>query len=201
MPRPAPQPQPSSPARTAALVAAGVLALLLAVGAWWWFWPKPTLVPQTAALAKSLLDAGGTPDRKAIRQVVANVDRMPREQLLELWKSVGEEWRRLRQEAINRYFIAPAAEKPQLLDAEIERLAALRELMIALNPNADPDSPPWMPRERGRGRRGRGGEPNAAPPDEAARKAEADRRAIAQRYEEALAAHAKSRGIPLPTFR
>jgi hypothetical protein len=133
--------------------------------------------------------------------VVANVDRMPREQLFELWKSVGEEWRRLRQEAINRYFIAPAAEKPQLLDAEIERLAALRELMIALNPNADPDSPPWMPRERGRGRRGRGGEPNAAPPDEAARKAEADRRAIAQRYEEALAAHAKSRGIPLPTFR
>jgi len=200
MPRSAPQPKPSSPVRTGALVAAGALAVLLAIGAWW-FWPTPTLVPETAALAKGLLDAGGAPDRKAIRQVVANVDRMPREQLFQLWRSVGEEWRRLRQEAINRYFIAPAAEKPQLLDAEIERLEALRELMIALNPNADPDEPPWMPRERGRGRRGRGNEPNAAPADEAARKAEADRRAIAQRYEEALAAHAKSRGIPLPTFR
>jgi len=115
--------------------------------------------------------------------------------------AVGEEWRRLRQEAINRYFIAPVTEKPQLLDTEIERLAALRDLMIALNPNADPDEPPWMPRERGRGRRGRGDDPNATPPDEAARKAEADRRAIAQRYEEALAAHAKARGVALPTFR
>ena len=73
--------------------------------------------------------------------------------------------------------------------------------MIALNPQADADDPPWMPRERGRGRRGRGNDPNAKPPDEAARKAEADRRAIAERYEEALAAHAKSRNIPLPTFR
>lgn len=201
MPRPAPQPQPSSPARTAALVAAGVLALLLAVGAWWWFWPKPTLVPQTAALAKSLLDAGGTPDRKAIRQVVANVDRMPREQLFELWKSVGEEWRRLRQAAIDRYFTAPATEKPQLLDEEIERLKALRELMIALNPQANPDDDPRMPREGGRGRRGRGNDPNAKPLDEAARKAAADRRAVVERYEEALATHAKSRRISLPTFR
>ena len=55
--------------------------------------------------------------------------------------------------------------------------------------------------EGGRGRRGRGNDPNATPPDEAARKAEADRRAIAERYEEALATHAKSRNIQLPTFR
>lgn len=192
------EPEPST-SRTVAIVAALLLAVLAAAA--WWFWPKSTQVPQTVALAKSLLDNGGKPDKQAIRQLVMSVDRMPRDDLYQLWLAVGEEWRRLRQEAINRYFIAPAAEKPQLLDAEIERLAALRELMIALNPNADPDSPPWMPRERGRGRRGRGGEPNAAPPDEAARKAEADRRAIAQRYEEALAAHAKSRGIPLPTFR
>ena len=190
----------SSRSWTAAIVAALLVACLLAAGAWW-LWPQSSLVPKTASMAKGLLDAGGKPDRQAIRQLMTNVDQMPRDELFQLWRSVGEEWRRLRQEAIDRYFTAPAAEKPHLLDAEIERLTALRELMIALNPQADADDPPWMPRERGRGRRGRGNDPNAKPPDEAARKAEADRRAIAERYEEALAAHAKSRNIPLPTFR
>jgi hypothetical protein len=199
MARPASEPKTSS-ARMVVLVVGGLLAAIIAV-ALFWFWPRTTLVPETAALAKGLLDAGGKPDAQAIRQVVNNVDRMPREELVKLWRAVGEEWRRLRQEAIDRYFAAPAAEKPQLLDAEIERLKALRELMVALNPQADPDSPPWMPRERGRGRRGRGNDQNAKPPDESAAKAEADRRAIAERYEEALAAHAKTRRVSLPTFR
>jgi hypothetical protein len=199
MARPSSAPKPSS-TRTVALVMGTVLAAILAV-ALFWFWPRTALVPETAALAKGLLDAGGTPDKRAIQQLVNNVDRMPRDELFQLWRAVGEEWRRLRQEAIDRYFAAPAAEKPQLLDAEIERLKALRDLMVALNPQADPDSPPWMPRERGRGRRGRGNDQNAKPPDEAAAKAEADRRAIAERYEEALVAHAKARGVPLPAFR
>lgn len=199
MARPASEPKTSS-ARMVVLVVGGLLAAIIAVAVFW-FWPRTTLVPETAALAKGLLDAGGKPDAQAIRQVVNNVDRMPREELVKLWRAVGEEWRRLRQEAIDRYFAAPAAEKPQLLDAEIERLKALRELMVALNPQADPDSPPWMPRERGRGRRGRGNDQNAKPPDESAAKAEADRRAIAERYEEALVAHAKARRVSLPTFR
>lgn len=194
--------EPKSSTSWAAVIVAALLVACLTVAGAWWLWPQSSLVTETASMAKGLLDAGGKPDRQAIRQLVSNVDRMPRDELFQLWRSVGEEWRRLRQEAIDRYFTAPAAEKPQLLDAEIERLTALRELMIALNPQSDPDEPPWMPRERGRGRRGRGGnDPNAKPPDEAARKAEADRRAIAERYEEALAAHAKSRNIPLPTFR
>jgi hypothetical protein len=58
-----------------------------------------------------------------------------------------------------------------------------------------------MPRERGPGRRGGGNDPNAKPPDEAARKAAEDRRAVALRYEEALVVHAKARGVALPTFR
>lgn len=196
-----PPSHPKSASNRAVAVVIGALVAAAVAAAVVWFWPKPTLVPETVALAKGLLDAGGNPDKQAIRHVVGNVDRMPREQLVQLWRTVGEEWRRLRQEAIDRYFAAPPAEKPQLLDAEIERLRALHELMIALNPQADPDSPPWMPRERGRGRRGRGNDQNAKPADEAAAKAEADRRAIAQRYEEALAAHAKSRGVALPTFR
>ena len=199
MARAAAEPSPS-PSRQVAIVAILLLAVLAAV-AGWWFWPKSTQVPQTVALAKSLLGNGGKPDEQAIRQVVTSVDRMPREDLFQLWRAVGEEWLRLRQEAIDRYFTAPAAEKPQLLDAEIERLKALRELMLALNPEANPNEPPWMPREGGRGRRGRGKGADNKPVDEAAAKAAADRRAVVERYEEALATHAKSRRIALPTFR
>lgn len=177
-----------------AMVAVAVAAVL-AIAAWWW-WPRAGLVPETATLAKEMLDAGGKPDRRVIRQVTSNVDRLPRQQRGELWQAVGAEWRRLRQQAIDRYVTAPAAEKPQLLDAEIARLGALRELLIALNPDADPRQPPRLPRDRGR-REG----PASEPADEAARKAEANRRAVAKRYEEALAAHAKSRGVVLPTFR
>jgi len=190
-------PEPPSPRRTI-LVGVGLLGLL-AAAATWWLWPAPSRVSETAAAARNLLDRGGQPDRQAIRSLVAAVDTMPREELFELWQAVGEEWRRLRQEAIDRYFTAPAAEKPRLLDAEIERLKVLRELMVALNPQAEPDEPPRMPRERGR--RGGGGDQGETPVDEAAAKADADRRAVAARYEEALAAHAKSRGVRLPTFR
>ena len=199
MARSAAEPKPST-SRTAAIGAVLFLAVLAAVAVWW-VWPKSTQVPETVALAKSLLDNGGEPDNQAIRQVVMSVDRMPPDDLVQLRRAVGEEWRRLRQEAIDRYFTAPAAEKPQLLDAEIARLKALRELMLALNPEANPDDDPRMPREGGRGRRGRGNNADDKPVDEATRKAEADRRAVAERYEAALAAHAKSRNIALPTFR
>jgi hypothetical protein len=197
MARSVPEPTPSSN-RTVALVIAAVLALLVAVAVFW-FWPKATHVPETVAIATGLLDLGGPPDKQTIRQLVANVDRMPRDELGQLWRAVGEDWRRRRQEAIDRYFTASAADKPLLLDAEIKRLVTLRALMIALNPEADSDDPPWMPRERGPGRRGDNA--NDKPVDEAARKAAADRRAVATRYEEALVVHAKARGIALPTFR
>lgn len=176
-----------------------LLLAVLAASAVWWFWPKTTQVPETAALAKSLLDNGGKPDNQAIRQVVMSVDRMPPDDLVQLRRAVGEQWLRLRQEAIDRFFTSPAAEKPQLLDAEIERLKALRELMLALNPEANPNEPPRIPREGGR--RGRANGADNKPADEAAAKAAADRRAVADRYEAALATHAKSRNIALPTFR
>ncbi len=197
MARSVPEPTPSSN-RTVALVIAAVLALLVAVAVFW-FWPKATHMPETVAIATGLLDLGGPPDKQTIRQLVANVDRMPRDELGQLWRAVGEDWRRRRQEAIDRYFTASAADKPLLLDAEIKRLVTLRALMIALNPQADSDDPPWIPRERGPGRRGDNA--NDKPVDEAAAKAEADRRAVATRYEEALVVHAKARGVALPTFR
>ena len=95
MARPGTQPKSSSN-RMVALVVGGLVATMVAAAAIW-FWPKPTLLPETAALARGMFDAGGAPDKQAIRQVVGNVDRMPRDQLTQLWRTVGEEWRRLRQ--------------------------------------------------------------------------------------------------------
>jgi len=84
----------SSKSWAAVIVGALLLACLLAAGAWW-LWPQSSLVPKTASMAKGLLDAGGKPDREAIRQLMTNVDQMPRDELFQLWRSVGEEWRRL----------------------------------------------------------------------------------------------------------
>ena len=74
----------SSGSWTAAIVAALLVACLLAAGAWW-LWPQSSLVPKTASMAKGLLDAGGKPDRQAIRQLMTNVDQMPRDELFQLW--------------------------------------------------------------------------------------------------------------------
>ena len=103
MARPGAESKPSVSWTTA--IISGVMLALVAVAAWW-FWPKSTQVPQTVALAKNLLDHGGKPDKQAIRQVVSSVDRMPRDDLFQLWQAVGEEWRRLRQAAIDRYLTA-----------------------------------------------------------------------------------------------
>lgn len=181
MPRAASQPKPGGRVRVTVACAAAVLVAIAA----WWLRPRGRDVSTTVAVATGLLDAGGRPDPRAIRRLVADVDRMPRDDLAALRLAVGEEWRRRRQESIDRYFTAPAGEKPRLLDDEIERLEALHELLLALNPQADVNEPPRLPRE-----------PKAGAPEPGAATG-----TVARRYEEALAARARERRVRLPAFR
>ena len=116
---------------------------------------------------------------------------MPRNQLGKVWQTLVRDWMKVRQESMERYFSVPEDEKPELLDAEIARLQALPELITALNPDADPNKPPRIPRQRRRPKKG----------DEAAKKAEEQRVAMNEQYEEAILARAKARGVPLPIFR
>ena len=192
MPRPTVESKPSWPLRIA--LAAGLLIAIAAPAAWF-LWPQKNRVSETAEMATQLLDKGGTPDKQAIRQLVKNVDQMPRDQLVKVWQAIRREWIQVRQTSMERYFSAPTTEKPELLDAEIARLQALPELMLALNPDADPTKPPRIPRERPRRKKGDKKE------DKAAEKAEADRLAMNERYDDAVIARAKARGVPLPAFR
>ena len=189
MPRPTVESKPSWPLRIA-LMLAGLLVAIAAPAAWF-LWPQENRVTETAELATQLLDKGGTPDKQAIRQLVKNVDQMPRDQLTKVWQAIRREWIQVRQTSMERYFSAPNTEKPELLDAEIARLQALPELMLALNPDADPTKPPRIPKPR----------PSKKKGNEAAQKAEADRLAMNEQYENAVIARAKARGVPLPVFR
>lgn len=188
MPGPTVESKPSWPLRIAMLT--GLLVAIAAPAAWY-LWPRDNRVAETAELATQLLDKGGAPDKQAIRQLVQNVDRLPRNQLTKVWQTIRREWVQVRQTSMESYFSAPTTEKPELLDAEIARLQALPELMFALNPDADPTKPLRIPRPR----------PSKKKGDEAAQKAEADRLAMNEQYEDAVIARAKARGVSLPAFR
>jgi hypothetical protein len=127
--------------------------------------------------------------------VIRTVDRMSRDELRAASKAAGEEWKRVKQEAIAAYFEAAAAARPSLLDDHISRMVAYHDLLVAMNPGARPGAPAYLPRDRRRR-----GEPEPPKPavDE---QAEAARRQLVERFDAAVEAHAKARGRQLPKFR
>lgn len=202
MPRPRPQaPDQGTQAGVRPWLVVAAVALLAALAAAiWLLWPREDKLGAVTELQKQLLEAGGKPSRAAIDQLIRTVDRMDRRDLGAAFRAAGTEWKRLKQEAIDAYFQATAADRPRLLDDYIARLTAYHELLVAMNPGARPDSPAYLPRERRRrDPQAPRAKPSAKPPADA--EAEAARRQLADRFEAAVEAHAKSRGQPLPVFR
>jgi len=189
--------EPAAPAGRRAWLAVGVVALLAVVAtAAWLFRPREDKLGAVTQIQKQLLEAGGKPGRGTIDQLIRTVDRMSREEIGSAYRAAGAEWKRIRQAAIDAYFQAAAGERPRLLDEHIGRMQAYHDLLIAMNPGSRPDSPAYLPRDRRR--RGPAGEPTTPPPDPEAEEA---RRQLADRFDDAVEAHAKSRGRPLPVFR
>jgi hypothetical protein len=176
-------------------LAVAVVALLLAAGGAWLLWPREDKLAAVLELQRQVLAAGGTPSRADIARVMQTVDRMDRRQVWAAYRTAGEEWKRIKREAIEAYFAAPAPERPALLDEQIERLVAYHDLLQAMNPGARPGSPAYLPRQRRR--RGE------AEPEKTAAELELEktRRELAKRFDEAVEARAKARGISLPAFR
>lgn len=125
---------------------------------------------------------------RGIDELIHHVDRLDREQQRELRDLLAAEIQRTGREWIDRYYSAPEAERPALLDADIDRLLGIRELWLAITPGATE----WSPRlSRARGRK-----PAAdASPDAASE------RKLRELYTAALLARAKTRGVSLPELQ
>ena len=196
-PRPhAPDPRTQAGVRPWLVVAALALVAALAAGIWL-LWPREDKLGEVIAIQKQLLESGGRPSRSSIDQLIRTVDRLDRREIGSAYRAAGEEWKRIRQEAIDAYFQAAAADRPRLLDEHITRMVAYHDLLVAMNPGAQPGAPAMLPRDRRR--RDPQAKPPTQPPAEA--EAEAARRQLAERFDEAVEAYAKSRGQPLPVFR
>ena len=192
----APDPGTQAGVRPWLVVAAVALVAALA-GGLWLLWPREDKLGAVTAIQKQLLERGGKPSRSSIDQLIRTVDRMDRREIGSAFRAAGEEWKRVRQEAIDAYFQAAATDRPRLLDEHIARMVAYHDLLVAMNPGSQPGSPAFLPRDRRR-REPQAQEP-AKPPAEA--EAEAARRQLAERFDDAVEAYAKSRGQPLPVFR
>lgn len=194
MPSPRRTQPPSEPVVPSRLrwVAAAIAGLAVAGGAWL-FWPTENKLAAVTDMQRTLLAAGGPPSRAAVDALIRTVDRMTRREVWAAYAAAGTEWKRIKQEAITGYFAATAADRPRLLDEHLERMAAYHDLLVAMNPSSGPDSPAYLPRDRRRR-----GESQQPPADVEAEKARGE---LVKQFDDAVAARAKSRGVPLPTFR
>jgi hypothetical protein len=191
---------PAAASRRPIWLIVAIIALLLAAIGTWLLWPREDKLAAVSELQRQVLAAGGTPSRGDIARVMQTVDRMDHREVWAAYRAAGEQWKRIKQEAIEAYFDAEPQQRPPLLDQQIERLVAYHDLLLEMNPNARPGSPAFLPRERRRRR----GEPDPEPePEKTAAEIEAEqaRRELAERFDEAIEARARARGIALPAFR
>ncbi len=195
--------RPPAPAETSSasriwLVVSSLVVVTGLAGAVYFLWPREDKLAAVTEIQKQLLAAGGTPSRVAIDSMIRTVDRMDRRDVWNAYRAAGAEWKRIKQQAIDAYFVAPQTDRPQLLDEHIERIVAYHKLLSALNTSDRPGAPAYLPRERRRRRP----EGEVAPePSPAEAEAEKNRRDLAERFDEAIEARSKSRGITMPDFR
>jgi hypothetical protein len=187
-------PAPPAGVRPWLVVATLVVLAALACGIWL-LWPREDKLGAVTEIQKQLLAAGGAPSRSDITRLIQTIDRMDRREVWAAYRAAGEEWTRIKQQAVDAYFAAPPTERPTLLDAQIERLVAYHDLLLAMNPGERPGRPASLPRQR----RGRNElKPERTQPELQAVKA---RRELAERFDEAVEARAQARRITLPAFR
>jgi hypothetical protein len=153
---------------SALVFAAAVAVMLLRRG--------PDRLAEMRALQRAAMAAGTAPAAD-LGRIVRSADRMSRDELRVVRNDLVADWRQRYRECLERYLAAPAADKPALLDEQIDRMAAMIALLDALNPTANPGRAPRLPRPDG------------------------DTGPTAAAYQQALATRANQRRVRLPTFR
>lgn len=166
-----------------------------AVGGYW-LSRGDDLVDKTLDMERTLLagDAPGRAGKRAVDEIIRNVDRMDPAELKQVQQTLEAEWQRARAADIEAYFAAKPDERGSILDRSIDRTLMYKELRFAVNPKA------WS-RD---GRRPR--KPKTSPPASqaggAATPAEkAAQRQLLERYDDALRQRARERRIELPAWQ
>lgn len=192
--RAAPAPQTGGK-RTAVVVAVLGVAAALLVGCLW-LSSGDDLVDKTLEMERTLLagDASGRAGKRAVDEIIRNVDRMDPAELKQVQQTLEAEWQRARAADIEAYFAAQPDERGSILDRSIDRTLTYKELRFAVNPRA------WSKD----GRRPR--KPKTTPPASqaggAATAAEkAAQRQLLERYDDALRQRARERRIELPAWQ
>ena len=163
---------------------------------WLWLTSGEDLVDKTLAMERTLLagEASGRAGKKAVDEIIRNVDRMDPAELKQVQQTLEAEWQRVRAADIEAYFAAQPDERGSILDRSIDRTLMYKELRFAVNPRA------WSKD----GRRPR--KPKTTPPASqaggAANAAEkAAQRQLLERYDDALRQRAHERRIELPAWQ
>jgi hypothetical protein len=179
------------------VIASATMAIVVVcVIGWLWLSRGNGLVEKTLDMERSLLAdaAPGRAGRRAVDEIIRNVDRMQPEELKQVQQTLEAEWRRARAADIEAYFAAKPDARGSILDRSIDRTLTYKELRFAVNPKA------WSKD----GRRPR--KPKTTPPASqaggAATAAEkAAQRQLLERYDDALRQRARERRIELPAWQ
>ena len=192
-----PHARPAAPAKqpggNRTVVIASVLGLVaVCLLGWLWLGRGEGLVDKTLEMERTLLagDASGRAGKRAVDEIIRNVDRMDPAELKQVQQTLEAEWQRARAADIEAYFAAQPDERGSILDRSIDRTLTYKELRFAVNPRA------WS----------KDGQPKTTPPASqaggAATAAEkAAQRQLLERYDDALRQRARERRIELPAWQ
>jgi len=196
-----PHARPAAPAklpggnRTAIVATVLGLATACLLG-WLWLTSGDDLVDKTLAMERTLLagEASGRAGKKAVDEIIRNVDRMDPAELKQVQQTLEAEWQQARAADIEAYFAAQPDERGSILDRSIDRTLMYKELRFAVDPRA------WS--KDGRRPRKPKTTPPAAQAGGAATAAEkAAQRQLLERYDDALRQRARERRIELPAWQ
>ncbi len=192
--RPAPAKQPTGNRTVVAMAMLG-LGIVCVLG-WLWLGRREGLVDKTLEMERMLLagDASGRAGKRAVDEIIRNVDRMDPAELKQVQQTLEAEWQRARAADIEAYFAAKPDERRSILDRSIDRTLAYKELRFAVNPKASSKE----------GRRPR--KPKTTPPASqagggATAAEKAAQRQLLERYDDAIRQRARERRIELPAWQ
>lgn len=191
--RSAPPKQAGGNRTTAVAAVIGVAAACLV--AWLWLSRGDGLVDKTLEMERTLLagEADGRTGKRAVDEIIRNVDRMDPAELKQVQQTLEAEWQRARAADVEAYFAAKPDERRSILDRSIDRALMYKELRFAVNPKA------WSKE----GRKPR--KPRTTPPaSQAAGATAAEKKAqrqLLERYDDALRQRARERRIELPAWQ